>query len=151
MRSTRIGAVVATTLLVAGGVLAAEPAQAAVSCTYTSCDKKDPQAAGCSTDATTIFSRTLTMGTIQLRHSNACKAFWTRVTTGEVTGGRIRVTRYDSTNDANPEYSLPKDVGANATGWTAMWGESSVHVWGFQACGRNSGESTVSCTNKSWR
>lgn len=136
-------------LALLGGVAQAEAAHAAVSCTYGGCDGKDPQANGCSTDATTIYTVNPTMGKVELRRSAACHAFWTRGTTNEVTGGTLWVIRYLNSSDSVGT-AKTKALGANSSGWTPMLGENSTYLRGFKACGQNSGETGKTCTPKAW-
>ncbi|WP_370949750.1 DUF2690 domain-containing protein [Amycolatopsis sp. cg5] len=54
----------------------------AVSCSYNACNGKDPQAAGCSADARDLGHYVNDWGDyVELRHSPACGAVWTRLTT----------------------------------------------------------------------
>jgi hypothetical protein len=58
---------------------ASSAALAAVACTTTGCNGRDPQSSGCSADARTLDSGKAKNGIwIELRYSPACYAVWTR-------------------------------------------------------------------------
>lgn len=74
----RVGAVVA---LILGSFLASAPANAAPSCSGSSCNGHDPQAYGCGSDAITLEDRADdTYLYVELRYSKKCDAAWARVT-----------------------------------------------------------------------
>jgi hypothetical protein len=89
-------AVLVSTLGIA--VIGVSPAHAALSCTASGCNGKDPVAYGCAATAHTVNSTTWSDGAagslatqkVELRYSTKCKASWARVT---ATGtGTIHVT-----------------------------------------------------------
>lgn len=114
----------------------------AVTCTYSRCIGKDPQAAGCATGATTWKEWTDTHKwgkiRIELRHSAACHSVWVRTTSvwcnegpynyhePMVLGGPQMETGYIDyygQYHQRERYSGPKssvNCGQTAVDWTAM-------------------------------
>jgi hypothetical protein len=85
IRSAAVVVTAASSMLVApltSGLVST--AYAAPSCSGASCQGKDPQANGCSADATTLYDFG---GGIQLRYSGACDAAWARYTGPPVSAG----------------------------------------------------------------
>ena len=96
----RLGLAAAALLVSTFGVTAigASPAHAALSCTGSGCNGKNPSLYGCTATAHTVNSTTWSDGAagslatqkVELRYSTKCKASWARVT---ATGtGTIHVT-----------------------------------------------------------
>lgn len=73
-----LGALLATSALLGGGVAAAAPASAATSCYASSCNGLDPGKTTCANDAKTIATGNGS-GNIQLRYSPSCRAAWARL------------------------------------------------------------------------
>ena len=85
----RLGLVAGALLMSGMGITAfdAAPAHAALTCTGSGCNGKDPMLYGCNATAHTVNSTTWSDGaagtlatqTVQLRYSTKCKASWARV------------------------------------------------------------------------
>jgi hypothetical protein len=85
------------------------------SCSSTGCNGLDPQAAGCSSGATTLESvRSKNSIFIELRYSSACNAAWTRYDNIYGDAGTIYIRGSSHT------YSKQAAGYAGETGWTKM-------------------------------
>ncbi len=125
-------------LLIGTGValVPAGPALAA-GCSATGCNGKDPMAQGRSSDATTIDEFSYGDVRFELRHSSACVAVWTRVTSGHnynTIFGQIRgYTSYPSSL-SSPTARIEGVQALQGQQWTRMvsysyWVRSCRAVW----------------------
>ena len=122
-------------------MLPATPAFA-VTCSGSGCEGKNPQTTGCSADAVTAASAAIPDGKVELRWSQTCLTFWSRVTSwiGPTTI-RTRVQRQTS-----PIQSYD-DIDYNAT---QAYNDKMMYIPFFgprhRACGRVGANTTYVCT-----
>ncbi|MGW2863243.1 DUF2690 domain-containing protein [Streptomyces sp. SDr-06] len=114
-----VGALLATTALLGGGVVAAAPASAATSCYGSSCNGLDPNKTTCANDAKTVEVGNGS-GNIQLRYSPSCRAAWARLQTSRGPGS-IEVN-----NDRGDRYtaSVPRSGSVNV--YTRMVNDKGI-------------------------
>lgn len=142
----RSAATLVISLLIALGGLAA-PADAAVGCTWGSCDGKGPVSNRCDDDAGKIVqvSQSTPFGpaTAQLIYSPACKAYWTRGQSLSTAGGggyQIRIVKRRISNDA-AIYAHTITIQPNQ-------GTPSGMLWDWtNMAGRADGTRTRACVN----
>jgi hypothetical protein len=121
----------AAALTLALGVVAvssAAPAQAA--CYGANCAGQDPQAQGCSSDATTVSGTEMWLESfsVAMRHSNRCSARWARIVIDQwlpwcCNAIRIAIERIlRPSPPLSPRGYYTKRIAAGTTGsdWTAM-------------------------------
>jgi hypothetical protein len=122
-------------------VLPAAPAFA-VTCSGSGCEGKNPQTTGCSTDAITAYSTAIPNGKVELRWSQTCETFWSRVTSwiGPTTI-RTRVQR----QSGSPSTYDDIDYGA-----TQAYNDKMMYDLFLgprhRACGRLGSDTTWHCT-----
>jgi hypothetical protein len=114
---------------------AAAPQLAAVSCTGTACNGKDPQAQGCSPDGRTLEEFFTGYYRVELRYSNACAAAWTRAT-GACDAGCIQdhvaeIRGYGTKGVLLRKYSQVTE--RNGSMWTKMIGNNTT-IKGYKSC-----------------
>lgn len=100
-------------------ISAEDSVSAAATCYGSTCAAKDPSDTGCSGDAYTVTSRSVTSidaikFTVQLRYSRTCRAFWARfVLTGDSTcssGAVIQMQNSDTGSTATLNSTRSKDA-----------------------------------------
>ena len=126
----RIGATVAATVLVAGGLASVAPAANAASCYGSSCAGKNPSGTSCERDARTVGAMTVGGdGMLELRYSPSCKANWGRFSTywrsdlfNMNAGTGISYARVTSWNPGGRSRGVAdwRTNGLSATWWSKM-------------------------------
>lgn len=135
--------------IVGGGVTAtAAAADVApkVSCTYSSCNGKNPESAGCSSGAETV---SVYQGDVELRYSSKCHAVWTRMTRGRtfdqslgIESGYIdyyghyhKQTAYNGNAGGNSSYLWSKMITIKRErfkyGWNPNGGGGPINKYAF--------------------
>jgi hypothetical protein len=139
MRQRVLSAMVVAVLAIF--VMPAPPAFA-VTCSGSGCEGKNPQTTGCSADAITAASASIPDGKVELRWSQTCQTFWSRVTSwiGPTTI-RTRVQRQTSPIQSYDDI----DYGA-----TQAYNDKMMYIAFFgprhRACGRVGANATYVCT-----
>lgn len=103
-----------TAAMLAGGALAAGPAQAA-GCNYSSCANQDPVAQGCGADAYTIWAYP---NAKEVRWSPSCQAAWLRSSTPAHIYGF----------DTNSTMRTYKTIGSQVPVYTKAWGSGDKKI-----------------------
>ncbi|MGW1894394.1 DUF2690 domain-containing protein [Streptomyces sp. NPDC002004] len=116
MRMRRIATAAATTVLVAGAVGIAGPAQAAAgrtSCYASSCNHLNPYKTYCTGDGRAVYSAANEQGdVVHLYYSPSCRSVWAETWTRQ-SGDVIRVERSDGSISSS-------DVSDGTHSWTGM-------------------------------
>ncbi|MEW1839199.1 DUF2690 domain-containing protein [Nonomuraea angiospora] len=127
MNSPFLAAAAAMAFIAASPHASAAPAVAAVGCTNSGCNNKDPNAMGCGADATTLDSASNQGVTVDLRYSRTCNAAWARVratgTDHDEPNQYVNFWTYGSSaKNGNPEIQAAGDccVSGATTQYTAM-------------------------------
>jgi hypothetical protein len=143
----RSAATLVISLIIALGGLAVAPANAAVGCTWGSCDTKGPVSNQCDNDASKVaqVSQSTPFGpaTAQLMYSPACKAYWTRGQSLSTTGGgsfQIRIAKRRISDDAQ--------IYLNTVTIQPNQGTPSGMLWDWtNMAGRTDGTRIRACVN----
>ncbi|WP_157963537.1 DUF2690 domain-containing protein [Actinocorallia populi] len=120
-----------------------------------------PQVVGCNNDSITAYSTVggvkkyakfkYRNGTVELRYSPACHAFWARVTVDQQgwVGDFLEGTGYDNGNRVNAGWNEVIRIGtlttAGTQAWTPMWGQrtASRYSWGAKIRTEGSGSAEI--------
>lgn len=136
--------IVVLMLLSAGQLLLPGSASAAVGCSQTGCNGKDPQAMGCSPSAYTVADVTYLDYRVELRKSDVCGAMWVRVTASYTHSGyegQARAYRC-SAADSTCFIGSWHDQAIKGTSWSAMWS----YTYYVRACGSEIGDGNMACS-----
>ncbi|MEH1124819.1 DUF2690 domain-containing protein [Micromonospora sp. CPCC 206061] len=123
-RGRRLVAATAALIAVGGSLLSAAPAQAAPACHGGTCTGRNPNKAGCSSDAVTVREFTRGPNRVELRFSPACRATWSRWSNVHADGmsDYILIERYNFSDRLTARKSTTTRLRKGASGFTPMVG-----------------------------
>lgn len=165
-RAKIVARLLAVLVIALAGLVATPSTATAAGCSGTGCTGRDPQAQGCDADAYTaaeysIIGRPGDMGynqgslRVEVRHSNACRARWLRLThsnNGGCGGGWGLRGRIRDMTAGDAQLSLQFANGHCNQWWTPMVGRTSSSSY-VQYCNLSivNGNPTVDvCSTKAW-
>ena len=148
--------------LLATFMIATPQSAFAATCSGSTCQGKDPQAAGCSGDAYNLTEMTFNQDRMEMRYSPSCGAVWTRCTTGNIStvNNDAAIIMYSLSSDAYlGKYTVMCSNSAKGNvRWTPMAKFSGQYL---RTCGKNQllyggpgnegdwrGDSNAACTGR---
>lgn len=160
---------VAVLALCLAGLVATPQTASAAGCSGGGCTGRDPEVQGCAADAYTAAEYTTStpseMGSnfgvlrVELRHSNACRARWVRLSISPTDWGcgggwqiRGRIRDFTAGDSQISLQIADKTGGCPSQWWTPMVGRttSSHHVQFCNMAIVNGNASADLCQNKTW-
>jgi hypothetical protein len=160
---------VAVLALCFAGLVATPQAASAAGCSGGGCTGRDPQVQGCAADAYTAAEYTTSIPSemgynfgilrVELRHSNACRARWVRITYSKSDWGcgggwglRGRIRDFTAGGAQLSLQSADQPGGCPVQWWTPMVGRVSTshHVQFCNMSIVNGNPTTDICQNKTW-